>query len=44
MVDLNTTEESLEESTGDEEEAEEVKTVKEVMGDVSVSNIISAID
>ena len=44
MVDLNTMQESLEESTDDEEEAEEVKTVKEVMGDVSVSDIISAIE
>ena len=41
---MNTTEDSLEESSDDEETAEEVKTVKEVMGDASVSNIISAIE
>ena len=41
---MNTTEDSLEESSDDEERAEEVKTVKEVMGDASVSDIISAIE
>ena len=41
---MNTTEDSVEESSDDEERAEEVKTVKEVMGDASVSDIISAIE
>ena len=44
VVDLDTTQESLEESTDEEGEAEDVKTVKEVMGDVSVSDIIAAIE
>ena len=40
---MNNTEDSMDESS-DDETAEEVKTVKEVMGDASVSNIICAIE
>ena len=43
VIDMNNTEDSTDESSEDET-SEEVKTVKEVMGDASVNDIISAIE
>ena len=43
VVDLDTTSESLQDNI-EEEEVDRIKTVKEVMGDVSISEIVAAIE